>query len=170
VTDSAVSVQNRNNVLYCLDGVWTVACGSERCRDERAWSGKKCHCRFLPIEFRLRPYLAVSVGSLSGHCLISVGSHSGESDVVGTDLVVFYHAKVTNRTRIGLRTVESGQIRLETAESGRFLNNIWLLSWLNNCFTFFFNFPPRITGSWSDFWHIRTAVNIVNVWLLTSRL
>ena len=67
----------------------------------------------------------VSVGSLSGHCLISVGSHLGESgrcrDRFGS---FFYHAKDTNRIRIGLKTGESGRIRLETAESGRFPNNI----------------------------------------------
>ncbi len=50
------------------------------------------------------PDFAECVGTLSGHYLISVGSHSG------------------------LRTGESVQIRLKTAESGRFLNNALLLS------------------------------------------
>ena len=46
----------------------------------------------------------------------------------------------------------SGLIRLETAISGRFRNNIGLMSWLNKYFYNFVKFPSRITRSWSDFW------------------
>ena len=46
--------------------------------------------------------------SASVHCLVTVWSLSDRirenRDAVGTDSVVFYHAKDTNRIRIGLRT------------------------------------------------------------------
>ena len=103
-----------------------------------AWAGEIFHCRFLPIESRLRPDLAVSVCSLSGHCLISVGSLSGESGCCRDRFGSFFTMR---KIQIGSESDwelenrdEFGWKRLETAESGRFLNNIWLLAWLNNCF------------------------------------
>ena len=47
----------RNNVLCCLDGVWTVSCGTGM-----IW--RNFYCRFLPIESRLRPDLAECEPSL----------------------------------------------------------------------------------------------------------
>ncbi len=86
------------------------------------WSGMSYHCLNVVVY-----HCRVTVWSLSDRILMN-------RVAVRTDSVIFYHAKDTNRIRIGLRTGESGWIRLETAESGRFLNNIWLLSWLNKCF------------------------------------
>ena len=85
--------------------VWTV---SGRFPVERAWSGENFHCRFLPIESRLRPDLAECEPSASVHCLVTVWSLSDRirenRDAVGTDSVVFYYAKDTNWIRIGLKT------------------------------------------------------------------
>ena len=91
MTDSAVSDQNRDNVLCCLDGVWTVSCGTGMIR------GDIFHCNFLKIDSRLHPYLSARIMENRD----AVGTYSGQ---IRNRSVVFYHAKVTNRIRIGLRT------------------------------------------------------------------
>ena len=83
---------------------------------------------------------------------------------VGTDSVVFYHAEDTNRIRFGLRTGESGRIRLETAESGRFLNNIGLLSWLFFCLLQICEFPAPHHTIW-----IRLLTNLNREWSYQGR-
>ena len=52
---------------------------------------EKC---FIAVSCRLSPDCVHILPSASGHCRISVGSHSGESDAVGTDLVVFTMRKL----------------------------------------------------------------------------
>ena len=75
MTDSAVSDQNRNNVLCCLDGVWTVSCGTGMIWSENPPSPDS----FIGRDYHVKRFSNGCLPSASVHCLISVGSHSGES-------------------------------------------------------------------------------------------
>ena len=88
--------------------VWTV---SGRCPVERAWSGEIFHCRFLPIESRLRPDLA--------ECEPSLPNPFRNSPVINTKFGNNTHVRVPTITEHD--TTESRQSRLQcgTAECDR---------------------------------------------------
>jgi len=73
-------------------------------------------------------------------------------DAVGTDSVGFLPCERYNSDQ---NQIENGIIRTKTAESGRFLDNIWWLSLLYK-----YVFWHNLFGNGS-----RTEVNILNVWV-----
>ena len=110
--------------------VWTVSGQCPMDRYAVVMNGHDLEKFFIAVSCRLSPDCVQILPNASVHCPVTVWSLSDRirenRDAVGTDSVVVYHAEDTNRIRYGLRTGESWRIRLETAESGRFLNNIWL--------------------------------------------
>ena len=84
--------------------VWTVSCGTGMIWSENPPS----HDSFIGRDYHVKRFSNGCLPSASVHCLVTVWSLSDRirenRDAVGTDSVIFYHAKDTNRIRIGLRT------------------------------------------------------------------
>ena len=90
-------------LLYRIK-IWTVSCGTGMIWSENPPS----HDSFIGRDYHVKRFSNGCLPSASVHCLVTVWSLSDRirenRDAVGTDSVVFYHAKDTNRIRIGLRT------------------------------------------------------------------
>ena len=121
MTDSAVSDQNSNKVQCRASVTYLGFLLLER----TTWNG------FLTDVFHQRRF---TVWSLADLCWIAFGR-------VGTDSVGFLPCERYNSDQ---NQIENGIIRTKTAESGRFLDNIWWLSLLYKYFLHFlrkFEFP-----------------------------
>jgi len=105
--------KNRINVLNDLECPIILWTQSYTFVTESYWSGKVLRGRPRTPDSKC---LLKTIGKLSRICLVwSLSDHIRDNrDTVWTDSVFFYHAEDTNQIRFGLKTGDSGLIRLKT--------------------------------------------------------